>query len=83
MHWITKLLLWLYDDNNRQKLSYFQGCTEDIAKEATIGFLQDNANYQQGVNTPHIVLNYLDYLLWTERDNAKYKKLDLLNFEIP
>lgn len=80
MHWITKLLLWLYDDNNRQKLSYFQGCTEDIAKEATIGFLQDNANYQQGVNTPHIVLNYLDYLLWTERDNAKYKKLDFAQF---
>ena len=80
MHWITKLLLWLYDDNNRQRLSQFQRDTEDIAKDATIGFLQNNANYRQGVNTPHIVLNYLDYLLWTERDNARYKKLDFAQF---
>ncbi len=80
MHWITKLLLWLYDDNNRQRLSQFQRDTEDIAKDVTIGFLQNNANYRQGVNTPHIVLNYLDYLLWTERDNARYKKLDFAQF---
>ena len=80
MHWITKLLLWLYDDNNRQRLTQFQRDTEDLAKDVTIGFLQNNANYRQGVNTPHIVLNYLDYLLWTERDNARYKKLDFAQF---
>ncbi len=80
MHWITKLLLWLYDDNNRQRLSQYQGYTENIAKENAIAFLQDNANYRQGVNTPHIVLNYLDYLLWIERDNAEYKKLDFAQF---
>ena len=80
MHWITKLLLWLYDDSNRQKLSQFQVFTENISKESIIAFLQNNANYRQGVNTPHIVLNYLDYLLWTERNSAKYKKLDFAQF---
>ena len=80
MHWITKLLLWLYDDNNRQRLSQFQCFTETIAKENVIVFLQNNANYRQGVNTSHIVLNYLDYLLWTERDNSKYKNLDFAQF---
>lgn len=79
MHWITKLLLWLYDDDNRHKLSQFQCVTESIAQENVIAFLQGK-NYRLGVNTPHIVLNYLDYLLWTERDNAKYKKLDFAQF---
>lgn len=80
MHWITKLLLWLYDDDNRQKLSQFQCFTEKIAKENAVTFLQDDKGFRQGVNTPHIVLNYLDYLLWTKRDNAKYKKLDFAQF---
>ena len=73
-------MLWLYDDSNRQKLSQFQVFTENISKESIIAFLQNNANYRQGVNTPHIVLNYLDYLLWTERNSAKYKKLDFAQF---
>ena len=34
----------------------------------------------QGVNTPHIVLNYLDYLLWTKRSDAKYKGLNFDEF---
>ena len=37
MHWITKLLLWLYDDSNRQKLSQFQVFTENISKESISG----------------------------------------------
>lgn len=80
MHWITKLLLWLYNDSNRQKLSQIQVFTENIAKESVVTFLQNNANYRQGVNTPHIILNYLDYLLWMERNSAKYKKLYFAQF---
>lgn len=80
MHWITKLLLWLYDDDNRKKLSQYQGFTEKIANESAALFLQSDVNYRQGVNTSHIVLNYLDYLLWTERDNTKYKTLDFAQF---
>ena len=80
MHWITELLLWLYDDNNRQKLSQFRYFTENIAKENITEFLLNDENFRRGVNTPHIVLNYLDYLLWTERDNTEYKKLDFAQF---
>ena len=83
MHWITKLLLWLYVDNNRQNLSSFQDHTENIAKEAANSFIKNNANYRLGVNTPHIVLNYLDYLLWTKRNEEEYQnlKFDQFSFE--
>ena len=80
MHWITKLLEWLYDDNNIKQLSVFQGCTENIAKDAVKSSIKDYANYRQGVNTPHIVLNYLDYLLWTKRDEEEYKELNFSQF---
>lgn len=65
---------------NRQKLSQIQVFTENIAKESVVTFLQNNANYRQGVNTPHIILNYLDYLLWMERNSTKYKKLYFAQF---
>ena len=80
MHWITKLLLWLYDDRNRQILSQCQVFTENIAQESASMFLQCDGNYRQGVDTPHIVLNYLDFLLWTKRNDAKYKTLDFSQF---
>ena len=84
MHWITKLLSWLYDDNNIQKkLSSFQDDTEKIAKDEVKSFIKNKDNYRQGVKTPHIVLNYLDYLLWTKRNEEKYQnlKFDQFSFE--
>ncbi len=83
MHWITKLLSWLYVDINRQNLSSFQDHTEKIAKEAVNSFIKNNENYRLGVNTPHIVLNYLDYLLWTKRNEEEYQnlKFDQFSFE--
>ena len=80
MHWITQLLLWLYDAENIRNLSQFRCVTENVAKENIIKFLLNDENFRQGVNTPHIVFNYLDYLLWMQRDNAKYKKLDFVQF---
>lgn len=63
MHWITNLLQWLYDDHNLQKLSRYQVFTENIAQKTIAEFL-NKKEFNLGVNTPHIVLNYLDYLLW-------------------
>ena len=83
MHWITKLLSWLYDDNNIQKkLSSFQKHTEEIAKKEVKSFIKEN-DFRQGVKTPHIVLNYLDYLLWTKRNEKEYQnlKFDQFSFE--
>lgn len=65
MHWITKLLSWLYDDENLKKLSHFEYQIESIAQKPVQDFIM-TGNYKQGVNTPHIVLNYLDYILWKQ-----------------
>ena len=79
MHWITELLKWLNVDDNLKKLSQFENQIEIIAQKPVIKFITDK-NYMQGVNTPHIVLNYLDYLLWTKRSDAKYKGLNFDEF---
>ncbi len=69
MHWITELLIWLYNDKNRENWWKFNSVAEQIAKDAVIeGFFGIN-NLCMGVNTPHIVFNYLDYLLW--KDNKR------------
>ena len=85
MHWITELLVWLFDDES--VLPELSDRAERIAAEAVAeGFfgktleemgaydLQEykSENYAFGVRTPHIVFNYLDYLLWKE-DKEKYK----------
>lgn len=79
MHWITELLKWLNVDDNLKKLSLFENQIEIIAQEPVIKFITDK-NYNQGVNTPHIVLNYLDYLLWTKRSDDEYKGLNFDEF---
>lgn len=79
MHWITVLLKWLNVDDNLKKLSQFENQIEIIAQEPVIKFITDK-NYNQGVNTPHIVLNYLDYLLWTKRSDDEYKGLNFDEF---
>ena len=71
MHWITKLLIWLYGDNNRGIISNLETETENfIKKEVKENYLDPN-NYYLGVSTQHIVLNYLDYLLW-KRDKCDF-----------
>lgn len=77
MHWITELLTWLFDDES--ELPELSGRAERIAAEAVAeGFFEKaleemgaydlreykSEDYAFGVGTPHIVFNYLDYLLW-------------------
>lgn len=75
MHWITKLLIWLStDDEESGGIEYYSDIIENIAKEAVKNDFLDNEeciknNYAMGVNTPHIVFNYLDYLIWCYYDN--------------
>ena len=70
MHWITELLTRLMEDPSLAESEAFVPIAEECAKGATREFL-DSGNYMQGVNTQHIVLNYLDYLLWS-RDKGRY-----------
>ena len=79
MHWITELLKWLNRDDNLKNLSQFENQIESIAQKPVQEFIATD-NYEQGVNTPHIILNYLDYLLWTKRSDTEYKELNFDEF---
>ena len=64
MHWITRLLVRLFI--SEVSLSQLAKVAERIAAEAVkTGFLGAD-EYKFGVQTPHVVFNYLDYLLWKE-----------------
>ena len=77
MHWVTRLLECLFDA--KLKLPKLADKAEHIAAEAVAEnfFVQTLSEYSEydiqeyefgdyafGVGTPHIVFNYLDYLLW-------------------
>ena len=70
MHWITRLLEWLFDEET--VLPKLTDEAERIAAEAVQEGFLDEGDYELGVQTPHIVFNYLDYLLWKE-GKEKYK----------
>ena len=78
MHWITDLLIWLSESNCKNTegehiINYGQkieSIAQNAVNELFLKKFQDN-NYAMGVNTPHIVFNYLDYLLW-ENNKKKY-----------
>lgn len=82
MHWITDLLIWLSENNclniEDNNIVNFRDKIENIAKEAVRkDFFSECSDeiYAMGVNTPHIVFNYLDFLIW-ESDSTKYDDFD-------
>jgi hypothetical protein len=85
MHWITKLLIWLSEGDckhiRNDDIIWFNEVAEDIAIEAVkenfFNVCQDGV-YAMGVNTPHIVFNYLDYLLWHNDCEGKGKYNDFI-----
>ena len=70
MHWITRLLEWLFDEET--VLPKLTDEAERIAAEAVQEGFLDEGDHELGVQTPHIVFNYLDYLLW-KSDKEAYK----------
>ena len=78
MHWITRLLEWLFDEET--VLPKLTDEAERIAAEAVQEGFLDGGDHALGVQTPHIVFNYLDYLLWKE-DKSKDKKYTDFVFE--
>ena len=63
MRWITEALKWLYDDKNLGRLKEYENFLEKTVQRPVKEYV-DKGIYNTGVNTPHIVFNYLDYLLW-------------------
>lgn len=74
MHWITVLLLWLFNNHDDQKPKLTDTAVS-IAAQATRRNFLDGGNYKLGVQTPHIVFNFLDYLLW-KNDKKKYEDFE-------
>ena len=74
MHWITELILWLFnkDDDQDPKLI---DVAVSIAAQATQENFLNGGNYKLGVQTPHIVFNFLDYLLW-KNNKKKYEDFE-------
>ena len=75
MHWITELLTWLVTKNNLDELNGYCDATERIAQQSIIDNFFSPCNdgiYRLGVGTPHIVFNYLDYLIW-KNDRELFK----------
>lgn len=75
MHWITDLLIWLY--NNKNKAPQLTDKAEFIAAQAIKNNFLNESDYKLGVKTPHIVFNFLDYLLW----KSNKKEFDDFEFE--
>ena len=71
MHWITNLLYWLYE-NGEGRMDEFLAYAQGLARSATRQFLAEG-NYNRGVQTPNIVLNYLDYLLWMDKERLEQR----------
>ena len=85
MHWITKLLIWLSEADckhlKNDDITGFDEISENIAIDAVKENFFDlcaDGKYEMGVNTPHIVFNYLDYLLWYYDRNSKKKYTDFV-----
>lgn len=83
MHWITKLLIWLSEDDckhiKNDDITKFDVVAENVAIESVkenFFSVCDDGVYAMGVNTPHIVFNYLDYLLWYYEREGKKKYSD-------
>lgn len=75
MHWITKLLIWLSENDCERvcnNMVNYSKKAERIAKKAVKKnfFKKCKKNkYAMGVDTPHIVFNYLDFLIWKQNPN--------------
>lgn len=75
MHWITKLLIWLSEndcEHTGNDMVNYSNIAETIAKTAVReNFLNISVDkYTMGVNTPHIVFNYLDYIIWRDHTDT-------------
>lgn len=72
MHWITDLLCWLFYDVDIPLLTEE---AERVAAEAVHNNFLEGKNYALGVATPHVVFNFLDYLIW-KKNKSTYQDFE-------
>ena len=78
MHWITKLLDWLYNEHKNGTISFadYANIIEKYTCKEAKAYVDElrSENIRQGTSTKHLIFNYLDFLLWKEaKDNRKFK----------
>ncbi len=72
MHWITRLLIYFFSNYQINNLNInLELEIEKYIHESVKNFFTHDGYDHLGIDTPHIVLNYLDYLLWKE-NTTKY-----------
>ena len=83
MPWITLTLKWLNDNFPVDKPAALESEIENYVKSRIKEdyTLLEKEKFVYGVATPHLFLNYLDYLLWKDnRDNGTNMKLHFDDF---
>lgn len=77
-HWITKVLTYA-ERNIESGVTLIYGKTKDFIsyveneiKAVVKNTFLNPGNYKLGVGTPHIVFNYLDYLLWEKNKDVDF-----------
>ncbi|SFI85682.1 Protein of unknown function [Treponema bryantii] len=73
MHWITELLTWSYKQDNPKNFKDYCLVAENYVRKNLMNDFFAVEKYKTlGVATPHIVFNYLDYLIW-KKNPQKYE----------
>ena len=74
MHWVYETLGYFYYNKQANIEDYINNMEYYVEKKYIIEYLKEfaNNNYTSGFETPRIVLNYLDYLLWNEQPNKDF-----------
>lgn len=68
MRWITRILNTLYHGTVKACQSLVDVIKKDSIRTEVKSFLSTPGHEGLGVATPHLVLNYLDYLLWKKHE---------------
>ncbi len=75
MHWVTKLLNWLWAKKADPNMLDFRTFVEkDVVVPAVKKGYEElrGCNFRKGTGTSHLLFNYLDFLLWM-KDKEQYK----------
>lgn len=72
MHWLTSTLIYLSGENfDKDMLCDY--CEDYVKASVKANFLDSYTREDPpGLDTPHIVFNYLDYLLWKEDTSVEF-----------
>lgn len=85
MHWITKMLDWMLNQPSEgetpKMVDVANFCDHEIANAAVKNDLAElkKWHYRMGTRTPHLLFNYLDYLLWSKNNNHPEFKFEFRN----